>query len=97
MYERLDKVYGSNNWFLTYPNTGVRHFAIQISNHAPLELDTNLIKSQGILGDIFRTNLEDLAFDEYLQIHGSILDAVSGGLTSVHQDYPSTPFTKQEV
>ncbi|KAH9609238.1 hypothetical protein KSS87_015297 [Heliosperma pusillum] len=44
VYERIDKAYGSKDWFQLYPNTGIKHYPIQISDHAPIELDFNLIK-----------------------------------------------------
>ncbi|KAH9607766.1 hypothetical protein KSS87_022415 [Heliosperma pusillum] len=46
VYERIDKAYGSEDWFQLFPNTGLNHYPIQISDHAPIELDFNLIKLQ---------------------------------------------------
>ncbi|XP_074289003.1 uncharacterized protein LOC141614146 [Silene latifolia] len=45
VYERIDKAYGSKDWLLPFPNTGVKHFPIQISDHAPIELSFNLVKN----------------------------------------------------
>ncbi|XP_074288795.1 uncharacterized protein LOC141613951 [Silene latifolia] len=45
VYERIDKAYGSKDWFSNFPNTGVKHFPIQISDHAPIELCFNLVKN----------------------------------------------------
>ncbi|XP_074313754.1 uncharacterized protein LOC141648948 [Silene latifolia] len=42
VYERLDRALGSKDWFFMFPNTGVKHFPIQISDHAPIELDFQL-------------------------------------------------------
>ncbi|XP_074296878.1 uncharacterized protein LOC141627536 [Silene latifolia] len=43
VYERLDKALASKDWFAVFPNTGLKHFPIQISDHAPIELDLNLV------------------------------------------------------
>ncbi|XP_074290932.1 uncharacterized protein LOC141617667 [Silene latifolia] len=45
VYERLDKAMGSKDWFTFFPNTGLKHYPIQISDHAPIELDFNLISN----------------------------------------------------
>ncbi|XP_074304693.1 uncharacterized protein LOC141639477 [Silene latifolia] len=45
VYERLDKALGSKNWFSVFPDTGLKHYPIQISDHAPIEVDLNLIKN----------------------------------------------------
>ncbi|XP_074265403.1 uncharacterized protein LOC141587836 [Silene latifolia] len=45
--ERLDKGYGSPNWQVLFPNTGILHFPIQISYHAPIIFDSDLIRSSG--------------------------------------------------
>ncbi|XP_074313908.1 uncharacterized protein LOC141649108 [Silene latifolia] len=45
VYERLDKAFASKDWFTLFPDTGVKHFPIQISNHAPIEVDLNLTKN----------------------------------------------------
>ncbi|XP_074305542.1 uncharacterized protein LOC141640759 [Silene latifolia] len=39
VYERIDKALGSKDWFFTFPNTGVFHHPIQISDHALIEID----------------------------------------------------------
>ncbi|XP_074298369.1 uncharacterized protein LOC141629236 [Silene latifolia] len=43
VYERLDKALASKDWFAVFPNTSLMHFPIQISDHAPIELDLNLV------------------------------------------------------
>ncbi|XP_074300408.1 uncharacterized protein LOC141631667 [Silene latifolia] len=45
VYERIDKAYGLKDWFNHFPNTGVKHLPIQISDHAPIELCFNLVKN----------------------------------------------------
>ncbi|XP_074305947.1 uncharacterized protein LOC141641174 [Silene latifolia] len=45
VYERIDKAYGLKDWFHLFPNTGVKHLPIQISDHAPIELCFNLVKN----------------------------------------------------
>ncbi|XP_074277032.1 uncharacterized protein LOC141600687 [Silene latifolia] len=43
IYERLDKGFASNDWLSLFPNTFIKHFPIQISDHAPIILDTNMV------------------------------------------------------
>ncbi|XP_074297766.1 uncharacterized protein LOC141628538 [Silene latifolia] len=45
VYERIDKALGSKDWFTFFPETGIKHFPIQISDHAPIEVDLNLTKN----------------------------------------------------
>ncbi|XP_074305795.1 uncharacterized protein LOC141641016 [Silene latifolia] len=47
VYERIDKAYGSKDWFSLFPNTGIKHYPIQISDHAPIEVDLNLVGTSG--------------------------------------------------
>ncbi|XP_074300110.1 uncharacterized protein LOC141631324 [Silene latifolia] len=47
VYERLDKALGSKEWFTLFPETGIKHHPIQISDHAPIELDLHLTKPTG--------------------------------------------------
>ncbi|XP_074318848.1 uncharacterized protein LOC141655680 [Silene latifolia] len=47
VYERLDKALGSKDWFSFFPDSGIKHYPIQISDHAPIEVDLNLIKNEG--------------------------------------------------
>ncbi|XP_074313427.1 uncharacterized protein LOC141648598 [Silene latifolia] len=47
VYERLDKALGSKDWFSFFPESGIKHYLIQISDHAPIEVDLNLIKNEG--------------------------------------------------
>ncbi|XP_074318337.1 uncharacterized protein LOC141655145 [Silene latifolia] len=47
VYERIDKAYGSKDWFTFFPNTGIKHYPIQISDHAPIEVDLNLVDAKG--------------------------------------------------
>ncbi|XP_074300848.1 uncharacterized protein LOC141632177 [Silene latifolia] len=44
VYERLDKALGFKEWFTMFPETGIKHHPIQISDHAPIEIDLNLTK-----------------------------------------------------
>ncbi|KAK9675442.1 hypothetical protein RND81_11G007500 [Saponaria officinalis] len=39
LFERLDKAYASYEWFLKYSDVGVTHYPIQISDHAPIEIN----------------------------------------------------------
>ncbi|XP_074290753.1 uncharacterized protein LOC141617455 [Silene latifolia] len=43
IYERLDKGFASSVWLSLFPNTFIKHLPIQISDHAPIILDTNMI------------------------------------------------------
>ncbi|XP_074270950.1 uncharacterized protein LOC141594862 [Silene latifolia] len=43
IYERLDKVFASNDWLFIFPNTFIKHLPIQISDHAPIILCTNMV------------------------------------------------------
>ncbi|XP_074313498.1 uncharacterized protein LOC141648674 [Silene latifolia] len=45
VYERIDKALSSKDWFSYFPDTGIKHYPIQISDHAPIELDLNLTKN----------------------------------------------------
>ncbi|XP_074266883.1 uncharacterized protein LOC141590176 [Silene latifolia] len=46
VYERIDKALGSKEWLYYFPNTGIKHYPIQISDHAPIEIDLNLVRSE---------------------------------------------------
>ncbi|XP_074298934.1 uncharacterized protein LOC141629917 [Silene latifolia] len=45
VYERIDRALSSKEWFTMFPDTGIKHYPIQISDHAPIELDLNLTKN----------------------------------------------------
>ncbi|XP_074296627.1 uncharacterized protein LOC141626994 [Silene latifolia] len=45
VYERIDKALASKDWFSIFPNTGLKHYPIQIYDHAPIELDLNLVQN----------------------------------------------------
>ncbi|XP_074300855.1 uncharacterized protein LOC141632187 [Silene latifolia] len=45
VYERIDKALASKDWFTVFPNTGLKHYPIKISDHAPIELDLNLVQN----------------------------------------------------
>ncbi|XP_074304088.1 uncharacterized protein LOC141638643 [Silene latifolia] len=45
VYEQIDKALASKDWFTVFPNTGLKHYPIQISDHAPIELDLNLVRN----------------------------------------------------
>ncbi|XP_074265776.1 uncharacterized protein LOC141588221 [Silene latifolia] len=45
VYERIDRALGSKDWFALFPNTGIKHYPIQISDHAPIEIDLNLTRN----------------------------------------------------
>ncbi|XP_074300747.1 uncharacterized protein LOC141632060 [Silene latifolia] len=47
VYERIDKALGSKGWFTIFPETSIKHYPIQISDHAPIEVDLNLTKNNG--------------------------------------------------
>ncbi|XP_074278466.1 uncharacterized protein LOC141602056 [Silene latifolia] len=42
IYERIDKGYASVDWISFFPNTFIKHLPIQISDHAPIIIDTNM-------------------------------------------------------
>ncbi|XP_074262939.1 uncharacterized protein LOC141585787 [Silene latifolia] len=45
VYEWIDKALGSKGWFTIFLETGIKHYPIQISDHAPIEVDLNLTKN----------------------------------------------------
>ncbi|XP_074291821.1 uncharacterized protein LOC141618626 [Silene latifolia] len=45
VYERIDRALGSKDWFSLFPNTGIKYYPIQNSDHAPIELDLNLVQN----------------------------------------------------
>ncbi|XP_074283298.1 uncharacterized protein LOC141607849 [Silene latifolia] len=47
VYERLDKALGSKEWFTIFHDMGIKHYPIQISDHAPIEIDLNLTTIKG--------------------------------------------------
>ncbi|XP_074283658.1 uncharacterized protein LOC141608194 [Silene latifolia] len=47
VYERLDKALGSKDWLSVFPDTGIKHYPIQLSDHAPIEVDLNLTRTTG--------------------------------------------------
>ncbi|XP_074299115.1 uncharacterized protein LOC141630143 [Silene latifolia] len=47
VYERLDKALASKDWLIYFPNSGIKHYPVQISDHAPIELDLHLTESEG--------------------------------------------------
>ncbi|XP_074290191.1 uncharacterized protein LOC141616929 [Silene latifolia] len=46
VYERLDRALGSKDWLMLFPETGIKHYPIQISDHAPIELDLHLTRNK---------------------------------------------------
>ncbi|XP_074288207.1 uncharacterized protein LOC141613375 [Silene latifolia] len=65
VYERLDKAMGSKEWLSLFPDTGIKHYPIQISDHAPIEVDLNLIRSDGKRP--FKIDAWALDFEECLE------------------------------
>ncbi|XP_074300433.1 uncharacterized protein LOC141631695 [Silene latifolia] len=47
VYERIDKAMASKDWLLFFPNTGTKHYPIQLSDHAPIEVDLQLTRNEG--------------------------------------------------
>ncbi|XP_074271617.1 uncharacterized protein LOC141595550 [Silene latifolia] len=45
VYERIDRAMGSKDLLSIFPNTGIKHYPIQISDHAPFELDLHLTQN----------------------------------------------------
>ncbi|XP_074314804.1 uncharacterized protein LOC141650971 [Silene latifolia] len=45
--ERLDKGYGSWDWNDIFPNSGITHLPIQVSDHAPIIFETDLLSCNG--------------------------------------------------
>ncbi|XP_074318821.1 uncharacterized protein LOC141655650 [Silene latifolia] len=45
VYERIDHAFGSREWFTLFPNTGIKHYPIQISDHAPIEVDLHVTQN----------------------------------------------------
>ncbi|XP_074314437.1 uncharacterized protein LOC141649651 [Silene latifolia] len=39
VYETIDKALGSRDWLSFFPDSGIKHYPIQISDHAPIERD----------------------------------------------------------
>ncbi|XP_074301501.1 uncharacterized protein LOC141632895 [Silene latifolia] len=56
---------GSKEWFTLFPNTGIKHYPIQISDHAPIEVDLNLTRSEG--KKPFKIDAWVLEYEEYLE------------------------------
>lgn len=46
VYERQDRAYGSKDWFLNFPNSGIKNLPIQNFDHARIEFDTTLTKDK---------------------------------------------------
>ncbi|XP_074266773.1 uncharacterized protein LOC141590057 [Silene latifolia] len=47
VYERIDKALGSRDWLSFFPDSGIKHYPIQISDHAPIEVNLQLVKNDG--------------------------------------------------
>ncbi|XP_074315625.1 uncharacterized protein LOC141651829 [Silene latifolia] len=65
VYERLDKALGSKDWLSLFPDTGIKHYPIQISDHAPIEVDLNLINTKG--SRPFKLDAWALGFEDCLE------------------------------
>ncbi|XP_074266989.1 uncharacterized protein LOC141590287 [Silene latifolia] len=46
VFERLDKAYGSSDWRSIYPDSGIIHYPIQISDYAPIVFDSNPVENK---------------------------------------------------
>ncbi|XP_074278245.1 uncharacterized protein LOC141601838 [Silene latifolia] len=66
VYDRLDKALRSKEWFTLFPETGIKHHPIQISDHAPIELDLHLTKSAG--SKPYKLDAWTLDYPECIQI-----------------------------
>ncbi|XP_074287676.1 uncharacterized protein LOC141612826 [Silene latifolia] len=66
VYERLDKALGSKDWFMLFPETGIKHFPIQISDHAPIELDLHLTRNKS--NKPYKVDAWVLEYDECISI-----------------------------
>ncbi|XP_074265958.1 uncharacterized protein LOC141588413 [Silene latifolia] len=65
VYERLDKAMGSKDWLSLFPDMGLKHYPIQISDHAPIEVDLNLTCMAGKRP--FKLDAWALDFEECLE------------------------------
>ncbi|XP_074310519.1 uncharacterized protein LOC141646547 [Silene latifolia] len=65
VYERIDKALGSKDWFSFFPETGIKHYPIQISDHAPIEVDLSLTKNKG--NKPFKIDAWALDYEECLE------------------------------
>ncbi|XP_074309071.1 uncharacterized protein LOC141643697 [Silene latifolia] len=66
VYERIYKALASKTWFDLFPNTGLKHFPIQISDHAPIELDLDLTRNTN--KKPYKLEAWALEYEECLQI-----------------------------
>ncbi|KAL9241103.1 hypothetical protein vseg_015252 [Gypsophila vaccaria] len=46
VYERIDKAFGSSDWLQTFPNSAIKHYPIQICDHAPIEFNDCLVQNK---------------------------------------------------
>ncbi|KAK9733636.1 hypothetical protein RND81_04G080700, partial [Saponaria officinalis] len=66
LFERLDKAYASYDWFNLYPNVGTKHYPIQFSDHAPIEVNFSLNKLRK--KKPYEVESWNLEFDDCLQM-----------------------------
>ncbi|XP_074296692.1 uncharacterized protein LOC141627148 [Silene latifolia] len=77
VYERLDKAMGSKDWLSLFPDTGLKHYPIQISDHAPIEVDLNLTRMAGKRP--FKLDAWALDFEECLEKVRLVWGTTDGG------------------
>ncbi|XP_074303975.1 uncharacterized protein LOC141638460 [Silene latifolia] len=78
--ERLDKGYGSWDWNDIFPNSHITHLPIQISDHAPIIFETDLITCNGRRP--YRMEAWNLDYEECIRlVHNQWTEPVSGSAT----------------
>ncbi|XP_074291722.1 uncharacterized protein LOC141618512 [Silene latifolia] len=78
--ERLDKGYGSWDWNDIFPNSGITHLPIQVSDHAPIIFEIDLITCNGRRP--YRIEAWNLDYEECIRlVHNEWVDPVLGSVT----------------
>ncbi|XP_074305602.1 uncharacterized protein LOC141640820 [Silene latifolia] len=78
--ERLDKGYGSWDWNDIFPNSGITHLPIQVSDHAPIIFETELITCNGRRP--YRMEAWNLDYEECIRlVHNEWTEPVLGSAT----------------
>ncbi|XP_074306137.1 uncharacterized protein LOC141641372 [Silene latifolia] len=78
--ERLDKGYGSWVWNDIFPNSGITHLPIQVSDHAPIIFETDLNTRNGRRP--YRMEAWNLDYEECIRlVHNEWPDPISGSVT----------------
>ncbi|XP_074270846.1 uncharacterized protein LOC141594752 [Silene latifolia] len=78
--EQLDKGYGSWDWNDIFPNSGITHLPIQVSDHAPIIFETDLITCYGRRP--YRMEAWNLDYEECIRlVHNEWTEPVLGSAT----------------